>query len=292
MGESKWGRQTRGALRASNSDNAQPAEPDTLKTVVMKKEDIGDPGTVLAPDFRLALSVLAVGLQLWKVLNWTTLGIVVTFIGGFLTMQTARLRFRFTSSTIDVLRVQGLSDRGDEDKQKDDIGVGGEGGAIRGKSRAIGPWSYSSIVNWDFFWPGFPVLAYFKETQGKEAGQRHFMPIIVDGKALYQQMLLKFGTSLTPKPSSDEWQELLPLHPRGYAHYKQRLLVRWRLVATKLKLKEKLQLVEGMMDPAKREETVEKIKVLLMSLKEWAEKTFQGLSTTVKKKMDTKNVSK
>jgi hypothetical protein len=23
-------------------------------------------------------------------------------------------------------------------------------------------WAYSSFVNWEFWWPGFPVLVYFK----------------------------------------------------------------------------------------------------------------------------------
>jgi len=31
------------------------------------------------------------------------------------------------------------------------------------------------------------VLAYFKETKMKETGQRHFLPVIMDGKMLYQQ---------------------------------------------------------------------------------------------------------
>ena len=56
-------------------------------------------------------------LQLWWTLNWSTLGIFISVVGGFLTMQTARLRFRFTSSAIDVLRVRGLSDTGSESEK-------------------------------------------------------------------------------------------------------------------------------------------------------------------------------
>jgi hypothetical protein len=172
--ESKWGQHSgaarsclgekRGAhsavlLKSSASDDSMP---DTMKTVVIKKE--GERGIVLVPDFRLGLSVLAVGLQLWWTLHWSTLGVFISIIGGFLCMQTARLRFRFTASTLDVLRVQGLSDSGDEEIA--DTGVEAESSAIRKEtSRAIGPWKFSSIVNWELWWPGFPVLAYFKETQ-------------------------------------------------------------------------------------------------------------------------------
>jgi len=180
-GEDKWGlqpgaRRTRSAradghlsvgLKSSSSNQFEPAddgEERPLQTVVMPKEETG---VVLAPDFRLALSVLMVGMQLWWALNWPTLGIFISVVGGFLTMQTARLRFRFTSSAIDVLRVRGLSDTGTESGKIVDVeaDVAGAGGAIRQTSRAVGPWKFSKIVNWDFWWPGFPVLAYFKETQ-------------------------------------------------------------------------------------------------------------------------------
>ena len=154
-------------LKSSSSnqfETADEGEDMPLQTVVMPKEETG---VVLAPDFRLALSVLMVGIQLWWALNWPTLGIFISVVGGFLTMQTARLRFRFTSSAIDVLRVRGLSDTGSESGKTVDVeaDVGGAGGAMRETSRAVGPWKFSKIVNWDFWWPGFPVLAYFKETQ-------------------------------------------------------------------------------------------------------------------------------
>ncbi len=219
MEEAKWGlrkgiKQARnagggklwvGMASSGNSDDL----PETLKTVVVKKMGEGGSSIVLEPDFRLALSVLAIGLQLWKVLEWTTLGIFITIIGGFLTMQTARLRFRFTSSTLDVLRVHGLSDSGNDDGQIADADDRGKNDTMRKTTmRAIGPWAFSSVVNWEFWWPGFPVLAYFKETQIKETGQRHFIPIIMDGKALYERMCTNFGQSLTPKPPVSEWQNL------------------------------------------------------------------------------------
>lgn len=37
---------------------------------------------------------------------------------------------------------------------------------------------YSTFVNWELWWPNFPVLVYFKETQTKPEGQIHFFPVI------------------------------------------------------------------------------------------------------------------
>lgn len=37
---------------------------------------------------------------------------------------------------------------------------------------------YSTFVNWELWWPNFPILVYFKETQTKPEGQVHFFPVI------------------------------------------------------------------------------------------------------------------
>lgn len=37
---------------------------------------------------------------------------------------------------------------------------------------------YSTFVNWELWWPSFPILVYFKETQTKPEGQVHFFPVI------------------------------------------------------------------------------------------------------------------
>lgn len=65
-------------------------------------------------------------------------------------------------------------------------------------------WKFSSFVNWEFWWPDFPVLVYFKETQTKPEGQIHFFPIIFDGKALYDVMLERCGSTQTSGPKEAE----------------------------------------------------------------------------------------
>ena len=66
-------------------------------------------------------------------------------------------------------------------------------------------WSFESVTNWEFWFPGFPILVYYKENQTRPEGQPHFFPIIMDGKKLYEQMLEKMPTSVNPKPDPSEW---------------------------------------------------------------------------------------
>jgi hypothetical protein len=50
-------------------------------------------------------------------------------------------------------------------------------------------WTYDTFINWELWWPAFPVLVYFKESQTKPEGQIHFFPVIFNGKELYDVML-------------------------------------------------------------------------------------------------------
>ncbi|KAH1201930.1 hypothetical protein GmHk_17G048504 [Glycine max] len=62
-------------------------------------------------------------------------------------------------------------------------------------------WKYSTFVNWEFWWPNFPILVYFKETQTKPEGQIHCFPIIFNGKQLYDVMLGYLGNHRSPLPT-------------------------------------------------------------------------------------------
>lgn len=76
-----------------------------------------------------------------------------------------------------------------EEEQPENAFVGGES-----------KWKFDSFVNWEFWWPNFPVLVYFKETQTKPEGQIHFFPIIFDGKTLYETMLDRCGKTQNSGP--------------------------------------------------------------------------------------------
>lgn len=88
---------------------------------------------------------------------------------------------------------------------------------------SIGPWKYSSIRKWDFFWPGFPVVAYFEEDETRPERRRHVFFVIADGKALYTEMISRFGAR-KDRPRVEEWDDLRPLSPKGYRRAVSRLI--------------------------------------------------------------------
>ncbi|KAL7259789.1 hypothetical protein ACSBR1_005621 [Camellia fascicularis] len=83
-----------------------------------------------------------------------------------------------------------------EVKAGEQLEESGENVFVGGKNR----WKYSTFVNWELWWPNFPVLVYFKETQTKPEGQVHFFPVIFDGKQLYDVMVERAGPSKTSGP--------------------------------------------------------------------------------------------
>ena len=106
-------------------------------------------------------------------------------LGFFLLFQAQRVRFVFTDEDLQVLI-------GDElEKSGENAFVGGEN-----------KWKYDTFVNWEFWWPGFPCLVYFKETQTKPEGQIHFFPIIMDGQQLYDVMVERCGNSQNSLPDN------------------------------------------------------------------------------------------
>ena len=72
-------------------------------------------------------------------------------------------------------RAQEGGDEGSELEESSNSFVGG-----------MNKWDYSSFVNWELWWPDFPILVYFKETQTKPEGQIHFFPVIMNGRELYK----------------------------------------------------------------------------------------------------------
>lgn len=136
---------------------------------------------VISPkaSFNLPISLLAIaGAEFYG--NLTGLAAFTALLGVFLTIQATRVRFQFDDEGLEVV-VAG--------QESNNAFVGGKN-----------KWSYDSFVNWEFWFPNFPVLVYFKETQTKPEGQIHFFPIIFDGKELYDVMVERCGPSKTSGP--------------------------------------------------------------------------------------------
>lgn len=110
----------------------------------------------------------------------------VGLLGLLLLFQTTRVRFVFDGEALEVK----IGDQLEESEENVFVG---------GKNR----WKYSTFVNWELWWPNFPILVYFKETQTKPEGQIHFFPVIFNGKQLYDVMVERAGPSKNsgPKPS-------------------------------------------------------------------------------------------
>ncbi|WVZ76916.1 hypothetical protein U9M48_024834 [Paspalum notatum var. saurae] len=98
-------------------------------------------------------------------------------------LDTTRVRFVFDNEALEV-------------KVGDQLQESGENVFVGGKNR----WKYSTFVNWELWWPQFPILVYFKETQTKPEGQVHFFPVIFNGRQLYDVMVERAGPSKTSGP--------------------------------------------------------------------------------------------
>jgi hypothetical protein len=76
---------------------------------------------------------------------------LVSIFGLFLMLQTAIIRLKFTSDTLEVYRSQKL----------------------------IRSFPYRDWLNWKIFWKPLPILFYFKEVKSI-----HFLPMLFDAKML------------------------------------------------------------------------------------------------------------
>lgn len=114
---------------------------------------------VLAPRFWLPLAVVVLGLAvlplalLWPPALW--LGLVLSLFGLFLLLQSALLRLAFSDDALLVWRQDTLLRR----------------------------FPYSAWLGWKLFWPGVPVLFYFREQNSV-----HLLPVLFDATALRQQL--------------------------------------------------------------------------------------------------------
>ncbi|KAK9149652.1 hypothetical protein Scep_008409 [Stephania cephalantha] len=134
------------------------------------------------PDYRIPVVLLGLSGGLAYADN--LIGAVpVGLLGLLLLFQTTRVRFVFDDEALEV-------------KIGDQLEESGENVFVGGKNR----WKYSTFVNWELWWPNFPILVYFKETQTKPEGQVHFFPVIFNGKQLYDVMVERAGPSKTSGP--------------------------------------------------------------------------------------------
>ncbi|KAL3532334.1 hypothetical protein ACH5RR_005855 [Cinchona calisaya] len=143
----------------------------------IKKETV-----VPEPDYRFPIVLLGFAGGLVYADNLLA-AVPVGLLGLLLLVQTTRVRFIFDEEALEV-------------KIGEQLEESGENFFVGGKNR----WKYATFVNWELWWPNFPILVYFKETQTKPEGQVHFFPVIFNGKQLYDVMVERCGPSQTSAP--------------------------------------------------------------------------------------------
>ncbi|OIT40487.1 hypothetical protein A4A49_26701 [Nicotiana attenuata] len=146
----------------------------------IKKKEITT--VVPDPDYRIPIVLLGASGGLFYTENLAA-AVPIGLLGLLLLFQTTRVRFVFDDEALEV-------------KVGEQLKESGENVFVGGKNR----WKYSTFVNWELWWPNFPILVYFKEKQTKPEGQIHFFPVIFNGKQLYDVMVERCGPSKTSGP--------------------------------------------------------------------------------------------
>ena len=183
---------------AATRDVASRATRGAMAAV--RASSLDDDVVVVPGDYRVGGALLGVALATGPLFHLWTQSLVHGVLGGFLAFQASRVRFRFTRDALEVVFIEPGAD--DSTAVGADVESSGDNKLQGGGANS---WKYDSITNWEFWWPGFPCLVYFKETQTKSDGQPHFFPIIMDGKMLYEVMLQRLPASVNDKPSPSAW---------------------------------------------------------------------------------------
>ena len=103
----------------------------------------------LAPSYTLPIVLVLGAIPLVLLQPWLSLAIAI--FGLFLLFQTTTIRLIFTETTLEVYR----------------------------SDKMIRSFPYREWQNWRIFWPGVPILFYFKEVKSI-----HFVPVLFDPKML------------------------------------------------------------------------------------------------------------
>jgi Protein of unknown function (DUF3119) len=103
----------------------------------------------LKPNYTIPLILTATAIPIATIQLWVGIGIGI--FGLFLTIQTAIIKLKFTTTALEVYR----------------------------GSKLIRTFPYQEWETWQIFWPPVPILFYFKEVNSI-----HFLPIIFDPQGL------------------------------------------------------------------------------------------------------------
>ena len=107
----------------------------------------------LEPSYKLSASIVILAVPLVFVQPFV--GGVVGLLGLFLLYQTTTIRLLFTATALEVWR----------------------------KDSLLKTFPYAEWESWKVFWPGVPILFYFKEVNSI-----HFLPVLFDPVGLRERL--------------------------------------------------------------------------------------------------------
>jgi hypothetical protein len=103
----------------------------------------------LQPNYKIPIATILAAILVAIIQPWVGLGIGI--FGIFLSIQTALIKLKFTTTALEVYR----------------------------SGKLIRTFPYSEWETWEIFWQPVPILFYFKEVNSI-----HFLPIIFDSHML------------------------------------------------------------------------------------------------------------
>lgn len=158
------------------------SRPHVTRALFGKKAPAPAAKTIV-PEPSYSLPLALAGISAVSAASGSTIpSAIAAILGAFLAFQASRVKFRFEPDALEVVL-------GEKENKSENKFVGGEN-----------RWKYSTFTNWEFWWPNFPVLVYFKENQTKPEGQIHFFPVIFNGKQVYDVMVERCGSSQNSGP--------------------------------------------------------------------------------------------
>ncbi len=128
---------------------------------------------LLSPHYGVAVGMTGLGLAclallpLWTGALW--LALAVSLLGLFLVLQTALLRLEFN----------------------------GEALLVRRGGQELRRFPYDAWLGWRLFWPGLPVIFYFREQQSI-----HLLPVLFNAASLREQLQSRLP-QLNPAAAAD-----------------------------------------------------------------------------------------
>ena len=115
---------------------------------------------VIPGDYRIGATLIAISLFLGPVCHlWFPQCAIHAVLGGFLSLQASRVRFRFSETDLDVVFIQPGESDGEAAKAETD-----SSGDNKLQGGGANKWSFESVQNWEFWFPGFPVLVYYRSN--------------------------------------------------------------------------------------------------------------------------------